>query len=166
MNDDNEIIYKGFGEITYEAADLVIKLNIVKSKFSLTTEENIKFPIVTSTASVSKNQTHVLVNTLDSTVKVSIPEDHKNILRLKRVNGEAYDIHRAIAIVLVTILTIVSSYQILRHGFMENTSLSIMPVFGLGYFLIVEIIARIIFKNLCKKVEKIMNTEGVVYTKL
>jgi len=83
MNDDNEIIYKGFGEITYEAADLVIKLNIVKSKFSLTTEENIKFPIVTSTASVSKNQTHVLVNTLDSTVKVAIPEDHKDVLRLK-----------------------------------------------------------------------------------
>jgi len=92
--------------------------------------------------------------------------DIKNILRLKRVNGEAYDIHRAIAIVLVTILTIVSSYQILIHGFTENTSLSIMPVFGIGYFLIVEIIARIIFKNLCKKVEKIMNTEGIVYTKL
>ena len=47
------------------------------------TEENIKFPIVTSTASVSKNQTHVLVNTLDSTVKVAIPEDHKDVLRLK-----------------------------------------------------------------------------------
>ncbi|RMZ50997.1 hypothetical protein EB822_05230 [Flavobacteriaceae bacterium PRS1] len=96
----------------------------------------------------------------------SVRGNIKNILRLKRVNGEAYDIHRAIAIVLVTILTIVSSYQILIHGFTENTSLSIMPVFGIGYFLIVEIIARIIFKNLCKKVEKIMNTEGIVYTKL
>lgn len=96
----------------------------------------------------------------------SVRGEPKNILRLKRVNGEAYDIHRAIAIVLVTILTIVSSYQILIHGFTENTCLSIMPVFGIGYFLIVEIIARIIFKNLCKKVEKIMNTEGIVYTKL
>jgi len=96
----------------------------------------------------------------------SVRGNIKNILRLKRVNGEAYDIHRAIAIVLVTILTIVSSYQILIYGFTENTSLSIMPVFGIGYFLIIEIIARIIFKNLCKKVEKIMNAKGIVYTKL
>lgn len=90
----------------------------------------------------------------------------KNILRLKRVNGKTYDVHRAIAIVLVTIMAIIASYQILSYGFMENIAYSIMPIFGVGYFLVVEFIARVTYKNLCKKVEKIMNAEGITYLKL
>jgi len=92
--------------------------------------------------------------------------DTKNILRLKRVNGKPYDIHCAIAIVLATIMAIVASYQILNSGFKENLAYSIMPIFGIGYFLVIELIARITYKNLCKKVEKIMAAESITYTKL
>lgn len=96
----------------------------------------------------------------------SVRGELKNILQLKRVNAKSYDTHIAIAIVLATVMAIIASYQILINGFTNNIGFSIMPIFGIGYFLIIEIIARIIFKNLCKKVEKIMNTEGIVYTKL
>ncbi len=92
--------------------------------------------------------------------------DIKNILRLKRVNSDSYDIHRAIAIVLATTMAIFASYQILKYGFMENVDYSIMPIFGIGYLLIVEIIARLSFKILYKKVEKIMDIEGISYSKL
>ena len=95
----------------------------------------------------------------------SVRGEPKNIFRLKRVNGKPYDTHIAIAIVLATVMAIIASYQILINGFMENISLSIMPIFGIGYFLIIEIIARITFKNLCKKVEKIMTNEGIKFTK-
>jgi len=96
----------------------------------------------------------------------SVRGEFKNILRLKRVNGRSYDIHGAIAVVLVIIMIIVASYQILRYGFMKNISYSIMPIFGIGYFLVVELIARFLFRNLCKIVEKIMNAEGINFTKL
>lgn len=96
----------------------------------------------------------------------SVRGEPKNILRLKRVNGKTYDTHIAIVIVLATVMAIIASYQILIYGFTENTCLSIMPVFGIGYFLIVEFIARISYKNLCKKIENIMKAEGIVYTKL
>jgi len=95
-----------------------------------------------------------------------VRDGHKNILRLKRVNGKPYDIHKAIAIVLATIMAIIASYQILSFGFMENIAYSILPIFGIGYFLVVELIARVTYKNLCKKVETIMNVEGINYQKL
>jgi len=92
--------------------------------------------------------------------------DTKNILRLKRVNGRPYDIHCAIAIVLATIMAILASYQILSYGFKGNIASSILPIFGIGYFLIIELIARITYKNLCNKVETIMSSEGINYQKL
>lgn len=96
----------------------------------------------------------------------SVRGELKNILRLKRVNGKSYDTHIAVAIVLATIMAIVASYQILSHGFNENIVYSIMPVFGIGYFLVIEIIARISFKYLSKKIEKVMDEEGISYQKL
>ncbi|MBN4084733.1 hypothetical protein JYT89_00160 [Flavobacteriaceae bacterium AH-315-B10] len=95
----------------------------------------------------------------------SVRGELKNILRLKRVNSKPYDTHIAIAIVLATIMAIIASYQILINGFTNNISFSVMPIFGIGYFLIIEIIARISYKNLCKKIEKIMDTESIAFTK-
>ena len=93
-------------------------------------------------------------------------DDIKKFIRLKRVNGRPYDSHRAIAIVLATIMAIIASYQILNYGFKENIAYSILPIFGIVYFLIVELIARITYKSLCKKVETIMRNEGITYHKL
>lgn len=95
-----------------------------------------------------------------------VRDGHKNILRLKRVNGRPYDIHKAIAIVLSIIMAIIAFYQILKYGFAENIAYSIMPIFGIVYFLIVELIARITYKKLCKKVNTIMDAEGITYHKL
>lgn len=92
-------------------------------------------------------------------------QDLKSNLTLKRVNGESYDIHRAIAIVLGTIMAIAASYQILNYGFMNNILFSIMPILGLGYFLVVEWISNMLFKSLCKRIEEIMNAEGISYLK-
>jgi len=91
--------------------------------------------------------------------------DTKNILRLKRVNGKAYDVHSAIAIVLAIIMAMIASYQILNSGFKENIAYSIMPIFGIGYYLVIEVIARISFKRLSKKVEKIMDSERINFQK-
>jgi len=87
----------------------------------------------------------------------------KNMLILKRVDGESYEIHRAIAIVLVVATAIVSSYQILNYGFMDDVLFSILPIFGIVYYVIIECIAKLSFKSLCKKVEKIMNIEEINY---
>lgn len=95
-----------------------------------------------------------------------VRDGDKNILRLKRVNGRPYEIHKAIAIVLAIIMAIIAFYHILRYGFMENIAYSIMPIFGIGYFLIIELIARITYKKLCNKVETIMDVEGITYHKL
>lgn len=96
---------------------------------------------------------------------ISLVRD-KNILRLKRVNGRPYDIHKTIAIVLSIIMAIISSYQILSYGFAKNIAYSIMPIFGIGYFLIIEIFAKISYKNLCRNIETIMDKEGITYAKL
>jgi hypothetical protein len=89
----------------------------------------------------------------------------KSKLILKRVNGEPYEIHRAIAIVLAVAMAIVSSYQILSNGFMDDIVFSILPIFGIVYYFIAEFIAKLSFKILCKKIEKIMNIEGIIYSK-
>ena len=97
---------------------------------------------------------------------VNIDKDGlKSEVTLKRVNAESYDLHSAIAIIFATIMAIVSSYQIFKHGFMKNIVLSIMPIFGFGYFLVVEFIAVVSFKSLCKRIEKIMNAEEIIYRK-
>lgn len=83
MNSENEIIYKDLGEITYEKADLIIPLNIVKSKFSLEYKKGNKYPIVVSTEIINKNQTEIILNTLNEKIKITIPKDHKGILNLK-----------------------------------------------------------------------------------
>jgi len=89
--------------------------------------------------------------------------DLKSKLILKRVDGEPFEVHRAIAIVFAVVMAIVSSYQILNHGFMDFVVFSILPIFGIIYYFIVEFIAKIYFNSLCKKVEEIMQAEGVVY---
>jgi hypothetical protein len=89
----------------------------------------------------------------------------KSMVILKRVNGESYEIHRAIAIVLAVIMAIVSSYQILSNGFMDDMVFSILPIFGIVYYLIVEFVANLSYKDLCKKIEKIMNAEGIIYSR-
>jgi len=89
----------------------------------------------------------------------------KSKLILKRVDAESYEIHRAIAIVLAVVMAIISSYQILNYGFMDDVMFSILPIFGIIYYFIVECIAKLSFKSLCKKVEEIMNAKGIVYTK-
>jgi DnaJ-class molecular chaperone len=83
MNDEFEIIYAGLGEITYEEADLVLKLKIVGSKLSLEYKDKIKYPVVTSTATIAEGQTKLYVDTLDGKVKITIPPDHKGTLNLK-----------------------------------------------------------------------------------
>jgi len=89
----------------------------------------------------------------------------KSKLILKRVDGESYEIHRAIAIVLAVVMAIISSYQILNYGFMDDVLFSILPIFGIVYYFIIECIAKVSFKSLCKKVEEIIDAEGIVYTK-
>ena len=145
-----------------------IKRNTINKKYNLSGEDSIfgGYDIYTHIPfGYSEPSTDPFIK-LNLKFVSSVRGDIKNILRLKRVNGEAYDIHSAIAIVLVTIMAFIASYQILNHGFMKNISYSIMPVFGIGYFLIVELIARFSFKNLCKIIEKIMDAEGINYTKL
>jgi hypothetical protein len=63
-------------------------------------------------------------------------------------------------------MAIVASIQILRHGFSGNIVFSILPFFGLIYYLVVEVIANVTFKKSCKKIEKIMAEEGISYQKL
>ncbi len=89
----------------------------------------------------------------------------KSKLILKRVDAESYEIHRAIAIVLAVVMAIISSYQILNYGFMDDVMFSILPIFGIVYYFIIEFIAKLSFKSLCKKIERIMNAEEIVYTK-
>ena len=109
--------------------------------------------------------------TINSLIKLHIKcikVDESNLkskLILKRVNGEPYEIHQAIAIVLAVVMAIVSSYQILNQGFMEDVVFSILPIIGIVYYFIVEFIAKLFFKSLCKKVEEIMKAEGIVYNK-
>jgi DnaJ-class molecular chaperone len=83
MNSENEIIYKDLGEITYEKADLIIPLNIVKSKFSLEYRKGNKYPIVVSTEILNKGQTEIILNTLNEKIKITIPKNHKGTLNLK-----------------------------------------------------------------------------------
>jgi hypothetical protein len=92
--------------------------------------------------------------------------DHNSKLTLKRVNGDSYDTHLVIAIVLATIMAIVASVQILRYGFSGNIVFSILPIFGLIYYYIIDFIANVTFKKLCKKIEKIMTEEGISFQKL
>ena len=53
MNDKQQIIYSGLGDITYEAADLVIVLDIVEDQFNL--EDSNGYPVVTSTRTIRLN---------------------------------------------------------------------------------------------------------------
>lgn len=112
----------------------------------------------------SKPSTNPLIKLHVKCIKVD-ESNLKSKLILRRVDGESYEIHRAIAIVLVVVMAIVSSYQILNYGFMDDVMFSILPIFGIVYYFIVEFIAKLAFKNLCKKIERIMNAEEIVYTK-
>jgi hypothetical protein len=112
----------------------------------------------------SKPSTNPLIKLHVKCIKVD-ESNLKSKLILKRVDGESYEIHRAIAIVLAVVMAIVSSYQILNYGFMDDVMFSILPIFGIVYYFIVEFIAKLSFKNLCKKIERIMNAEEIVYTK-
>jgi len=112
----------------------------------------------------SKPSTNPLIKLHVKCIKVD-ESNLKSKLILKRVDGESYEIHRAIAIVFAVVMAIVSSYQILNHGFTEDVMFSILPIFGIIYYFIVEFIAKLSFKSLCKKVEKIMDAEGISYLK-
>jgi hypothetical protein len=112
----------------------------------------------------SKPSTNPLIRLHVKCIKVD-ESNLKSKLILKKVDGEPYEIHRAIAIVLAVVMAIVSSYQILNYGFMDDVMFSILPIFGIVYYFIVESIAKFSFKSLCKKVVEIMNTEGIEYTK-
>jgi hypothetical protein len=112
----------------------------------------------------SKSSINPLIKLHLKCVKVD-DSDLKSKLILKRVDGESFEVHRAIAIVFAVVMAIVSSYQILNHGFMDFVVFSILPIFGIVYYFIVEFIAKIYFKSLCKKVEEIMQAEGIVYSK-
>jgi len=83
MNSNDEIVYEGFGESTYENADLVLKLKFTKSKFNLEKSNKSDLPIITSIEIISEGQTELTVKTLDGNVKISLPEEHKDILKLK-----------------------------------------------------------------------------------
>ena len=84
MNNKFEIVYKGLGDITYEAADLILKLKIVGSKFKLETSPTESLPIVTSEIYLdSTDQTEVKIKTLNGTKIVSLPEKQISTIKLK-----------------------------------------------------------------------------------
>jgi len=84
MNSDNEIIYKGLGDSTYEDADLILKLNVAtKSIFKLEYRKDKAYPVVVSTVLITKDSEEVVIPTLDDNVKVKIPKDNNGTLRLK-----------------------------------------------------------------------------------
>ncbi|VAV86281.1 hypothetical protein MNBD_BACTEROID02-673, partial [hydrothermal vent metagenome] len=62
----------------------------------------------------SKPSTNPLIKLHVKCIKVD-ESNLKSKLILKRVDGESYEIHRAIAIVLAVVMAIVSSYQILNY---------------------------------------------------
>ena len=86
-------------------------------------------------------------------------------LILKRVNGKTFNIHIWFAIFFIVLTVVIGIYQTLSNGIIE-TSIFVLPIFGLIYILLIEFFANSTISNLIKQIEKIMVAEKIEYKKL
>ncbi|TDN79076.1 hypothetical protein DET49_14011 [Salegentibacter sp. 24] len=81
--------------------------------------------------------------------------DDDNKLILRRINGLSYSVHFWFAVFLVVLTLIISIHQIATVGF-EKIVILIMPLFGIIYILLIELIALFKISVLRKKMERII----------
>ena len=87
-------------------------------------------------------------------------------LTLKRVNGATFNVQFWFILFFIALTLIIAIYQILTEGFKENLGFLTMPIFGILYYLLIELIAEITISNLIKRIEKIMTKEKIKFKKL
>lgn len=86
-------------------------------------------------------------------------------LTLNRVNGATYKMQFWFMIFFVALTLIIALYQIII-GNDNGFEMLMLPLFGLIYFLIVELFSEFTIGSLNKKVEKMLNSEKFKYKKL
>ena len=86
-------------------------------------------------------------------------------LVLKRVNGKTYNIHFWFAVFFIVLTVVIGIYQTISNGIIE-TSIFVLPIFGMIYILLIELFAYSTISNLIKQIEKIMVAEKIEYKKL
>lgn len=85
-------------------------------------------------------------------------------LNLKRVNGVTFKVHLWFTVFFILISLILATYLILIENDIGFNMLMI-PLFGLFYALIIELVAELTIESLKKKVEKILKSKNVHYKK-
>ena len=86
-------------------------------------------------------------------------------LILNRVNGATYKMQFWFMIFFIALTMIIASYQIII-GNDIGFEMLMLPLFGLIYILIIELISEYTISSLNKKVEKMLNSEKLKYKKL
>ncbi len=87
-------------------------------------------------------------------------------LTLKRINGVTFNVQFWFILFFIALTLTISIYQFATNGFNDNFEFLLVPVFGILYFLIIELIAEITIANLIRRIEKIMRKEQIEYKKL
>lgn len=140
---------------------IIIKRNSISSEYSDNGGYNVfhRFSMLSTEPSLGP-----LVKLNLKSVNSKSNETESKLI-LKRVNGITYNIHFWFAVFFIVLAVIVGVYQTLSKGVIE-TSIFVLPIFGLIYILIIELFANSTISNLIKQIEQIMKAERIEYKKL
>ena len=86
-------------------------------------------------------------------------------LTLQRVNGATYKMQFWFMIFFLALTLIIALYQIII-GNEVGLGMLMLPLFGIFYILIIELLSEFTISSLNKKVEKILSSEKLKYKKL
>lgn len=86
-------------------------------------------------------------------------------LTLKRVNGISFYFQFWFSVIFATITAAIGIFMLFKNG--PNTAeVLYLPIFGIVYLFVVNLIADSTTKDLISRIEKILKNENIIYRKL